>query len=159
MKHIKRFNESLENYLDQLKDFCESNLVYLLDEGFQLKYDTQVMHFPEIKTIKQDGDAGVNVKIMCPNYRKNNLPNTHWSEIKDYIIPFLQRLCNEYQLYTYYEEKEFDQEKNEIVKEDKYVALQEENKFKYYTLEDLIEDKLPQDKWFYSLSVKVKIEK
>ena len=25
--------------------------------------------------------------------------------------------------------------------------------------EDLIEDKLPQDKWFYSLSVKVKIEK
>jgi len=160
MKHIKRFNESLENYLEQLKDFCESNLVYLLDEGFQLKYYTQVMHFPEIRTIKHDGDAGVNVKIMCPNYYKSNLPNTHWSEIKDYIIPFLQRLCNEYQLYTYYEEKKFDYEKNEmIVKEDKYVALQEENNFKYYTLEDLIEDKLPQDKWFYSLSVKVKIEK
>lgn len=157
MKHIKRFNESLENYLDQLKDFCESNLVYLLDEGFQLKYDTQVMHFPEIKTIKQDGDAGVNVKIICPNYYNSNLPNTHWSEIKDYIIPFLQRLCNEYQLYTYYEG--FDYEKNEIAKEDKYVALQEETQFKYYTLEDLIEDKLPQDKWFYSLSVKVKIEK
>lgn len=159
MIYLRKFNESLENYLDQLKDFCESNLVYLLDEGFQLKYDTQVMHFPEIRTIKHDGDAGVNVKIMCPNYRKNNLPNTHWSEIKDYIIPFLQRLCNEYQLYTYYEEKEFDQEKNEIVKEDKYVALQEETQFKYYTLEDLIEDKLPQDKWFYSLSVKVKIER
>ena len=117
------------------------------------------MHFPEIKTIKQDGDAGINVKIICPNYRNSKLPNTHWSDIKDYIIPFLQRLCSEYQLYTYYEEKEFDQEKNEIVKEDKYVALQEENKFKYYTLEDLIEDKLPQDKWFYSLSVKVKIER
>lgn len=172
MKHIKKFNESLENHLEQLKDFCESNLVYLLDEGFQLKYDTQVIHFPEIRTVRHDGDAGVNIKIMCPNYRKNNffdnngalvsVVNTYWSDIKDYIIPFLQRLCNEYQLYTYYEEKKFDYEKtiNLIkLKEDKYVALQEETKFKYYTLEDLIEDKLPQDKWFYSLSVKVKIEK
>ena len=108
---------------------------------------------------------------MCPNYRKNNffdnngalvsVVNTYWSDIKDYIIPFLQRLCNEYQLYTYYEENKFDYEKtiNLIkLKEDKYVALQEETKFKYYTLEDLIEDKLPHDKWFYSLSVKVKIE-
>ena len=160
MKHIKRFNESLENYLDQLKDFCESNLVYLLDEGFQLKYDTDPMNFPELIVIKHRGDAGVNVKIMCPNYHwGSNIANTHWSDIKDYIIPFLKRLCSEYQLYTYYEKKEFDQDKNEIVKEDKYVALQEETQFKYYTLEDLIEDKLPQDKWFYSLSVKVKIEK
>lgn len=159
MKHIKRFNESLENYLDQLKDFCESNLVYLLDEGFQLKYDTDPMNFPELIVIKHRGDAGVNVKIICPNYRNSKLPNTYWSDIKDYIIPFLQRLCNEYKLYTYYEKKEFDQEQNEIVKEDKYVAIQEETQFKYYTLEDLIEDKLPQDKWFYSLSVKVKIEK
>lgn len=158
MIYLRRFNESLSDYLEQLKDFCEENLVYLLDEGFQLKYDTQVIHFPEIRTIKQDGDAGVNVKIMCPNYHwGSNIANTHWSEIKDYIIPFLQRLCNKYQLYTYYEG--FDYEKNEIAKEDKYVALQEETQFKYYTLEDLIEDKLPQDKWFYSLSVKVKIEK
>lgn len=159
MKHIKRFNESLESYLEQLKDFCESNLVYLLDEGFKLKYDTDPMNFPELLVIKHRGDAGVNVRIMCPNYRKSNLPNTHWSDIKDYIIPFLQRLCNEYKLYTYYEKKEFDQKKNEIVKEDKYVALQEETQFMYYTLEDLIKDKLPQDKWFYSLSVKVRIEK
>ena len=159
MIYLRKFNESLENYLDQLKDFCESNLVYLLDEGFQLKYETHSIYFPEIRTIYHDGDAGVNVKIICPNYRNRNLPNTHWSEVKDYIIPFLQRLCNEYQLYTYFEKKEFDQEQNEIVKEDKYVALQEDTKFKYYTLEDLIEDKLPQDKWFYSLSVKVKIEK
>ena len=159
MIYLRRFNESLSDYLYQLKDFCESNRVYLLDEGFQLKYDTDPMNFPELIVIKHRGDAGVNVKIICPNYRNSKLPNTHWSDIKDYIIPFLQRLCNEYQLYTYYEKKEFDQEQNEIIKEDKYVALQEDTQFKYYTLEDLIEDKLPQDKWFYSLSVKVKIEK
>lgn len=88
---------TLENYIEQLKDFCEENLVYLLDEGFQLKYDTHSIYFPEIRTIHHDGDAGVNVKIICPNYRKSILPNTHWSDIKDYIIPFLQRLCNEYQ--------------------------------------------------------------
>ena len=159
MIYLRRFNESLSDYLYQLKDFCESNRVYLLDEGFQLKYDTDPMNFPELIVIKHRGDAGVNVKIICPNYRNSKLPNTHWSDIKDYIIPFLQRLCNEYKLYTYYEKKEFDQEQNEIIKEDKYVALQEDTQFKYYTLEDLIEDKLPQDKWFYSLSVKVKIEK
>ena len=166
MIYLRRFNESLSDYLYQLKDFCESNLVYLLDEGFQLKYDTDPMNFPELIVIKHRGDAGVNVKIICPCYMNTDytyygrrIANTPWSEVKDYIIPFLQRLCNEYQLYTYYEKKEFDQEQNEIVKEDKYVALQEDTKFKYYTLEDLIEDKLPQDKWFYSLSVKVKIEK
>ena len=35
MKHLKRFNESLEPVeVDELKDFCETYLAYLLDEGF-----------------------------------------------------------------------------------------------------------------------------
>ena len=37
MKHLKRFNESLnDNEVDELRDFCETSLAYLLDEGYQV---------------------------------------------------------------------------------------------------------------------------
>ena len=38
MKHLKRFNESVTQ--EDLQDFCESSLAYLMDEGFTIKiYD------------------------------------------------------------------------------------------------------------------------
>jgi len=39
MKHLKKFNESLQpNEVDELKDFCETSLAYLLDDGIKLVY-------------------------------------------------------------------------------------------------------------------------
>lgn len=37
MKHLKKFNESTE--FDQLQEFCETCLAYLLDDGFTTKID------------------------------------------------------------------------------------------------------------------------
>lgn len=38
MKHLKRFNESLsEDDFNELKEFCESCLAYLLDEGLEIE--------------------------------------------------------------------------------------------------------------------------
>ena len=40
MKHIKRFNEALdENFREELQDYCELNLAYLLDEGTEIKIE------------------------------------------------------------------------------------------------------------------------
>lgn len=36
MKHLKRFNEDLDD--GGLKDFCETYLAYLLDDGFTLHW-------------------------------------------------------------------------------------------------------------------------
>ena len=38
MKHLRRFNESLQlKELEDLMDFSENCLAYLLDEGFELE--------------------------------------------------------------------------------------------------------------------------
>jgi hypothetical protein len=39
MKHLKRFNEGFEpNEVEDLKDFCNNTLAYLLDDGFEVKF-------------------------------------------------------------------------------------------------------------------------
>ena len=74
MKHIKPFNENhsrsrsrFKNKIEQqeLKNFCETHLAYLLDDdNFELKVDT--------------------FQIRLEN---NN--GFKWNDIKDYFIPFL----------------------------------------------------------------------
>ena len=85
LHYLKRFNEALEEtklteeQIEELKDFCEISLVYLLDEDFELNIDSR---YP--------GSSG-NVSFYLK--RKSGFT---WDEIKDYFIPFLQRLSNKY---------------------------------------------------------------
>ena len=87
LHYLKSFNEAIEEtklteeQIEELKDFCETNLVYLLDEDFELDIDSR---FP--------GSTG-NVSF----YLKRESGFT-WGEIKDYFIPFLQRLSNKYEI-------------------------------------------------------------
>ena len=87
LHYLKSFNEAIEQtklteeQIEELKDFCETNLVYLLDEDFELDIDSR---FP--------GSTG-NVSF----YLKRESGFT-WDEIKDYFIPFLQRLSNKYEI-------------------------------------------------------------
>ena len=79
MKHLKRFNESLTpDEVDDLKDFCEMNLAYLLDEDFIVDIDSR---------FGTTGNVSFNLK--------RELGFT-WNEISDHFIPFLQRLSNKY---------------------------------------------------------------
>jgi hypothetical protein len=41
MRHLKRFNESLDE--NELLDFCEVNLAYLLDEGFNIMISSIIL--------------------------------------------------------------------------------------------------------------------
>ena len=78
MKHIKPFNENKENLKEELKDFCETNLAYLLDEGGKVEVHTETTF--------------LNGRV------KISITNSSWSNIKDHMIPFLTRLKNNYHI-------------------------------------------------------------
>lgn len=79
MRYIKSFRitESSNQYIDEVKDLAESSLVYLLDEGFKLEYYPGVGQEIAIKLVAKEGGV-------------------KWDDIKDYFIPFLERLQNDY---------------------------------------------------------------
>ena len=79
MKHLRRFDESLK---DELQDFCETYLAYLIDEGFR------------IYVSKFEGDDFHQIMIGTPESS-----NSLWSEMKDHILPFLHFLFKDYELY------------------------------------------------------------
>ena len=94
MKHLKRFNEALERdvdgdftaaTLDEIKDYCEINLAYLLDLGM----------FIECSDIIDDntGSHECQVELLF-----DDIPA---STILDQVIPFFKRIKNDYQLATW----------------------------------------------------------
>jgi hypothetical protein len=97
MKYLKPFNESIENLQQELKDFCETSLAYLLDEGF----DISVTLKDNVKfTDKQHllvtlGLEGQETKQPNPWERY------YWDDVKDYYIPFIQMLVRRYELLDY----------------------------------------------------------
>ena len=56
LNYLKRFNEAIEEtklteeQIEELKDFCETSLVYLLDEDFELNIDSR---FPGLERNSQ----------------------------------------------------------------------------------------------------------
>lgn len=80
MIYLRKFNESLSDE-DILRDFCEENLVYLLDDLFRLEI---------IPTVRRNYTS-YKIKIYACRGEYH-----HWSELKDCIIPFLKRLDNKY---------------------------------------------------------------
>jgi len=91
MKNLKTFNiyfESSEplsiSFTEELRDFCETNLAYLLDEGTEIEVgETQNGNFVKIR-FTPNGVSSMNMKS--------------WDDIKDHIIPFATRLNNKYEM-------------------------------------------------------------
>jgi hypothetical protein len=97
MKYIKKFNEVItyngfdENFQEELKDFCEMGLTYLLDDDAQIRIDYRDSLNIDYSNVPADADLYL-VKIILDEEPKL------WSEIKDYMIPFLIRLNNKYEV-------------------------------------------------------------
>lgn len=101
MKHLKKFNESLDKVaalevyrkkqLEELQEYCEMNLAYLIDEGFfmdiSLHGGTYIIILRKSLTTNQHG--------VHTSYFK-------WDDIKDHYIPFIQRIKNTYKLSSDY---------------------------------------------------------
>jgi hypothetical protein len=79
MRHLKPFNESINK--DDMQEFCEMNLAYLMDEGLQVSTDQQYKYRELITS----------VELSFPE-------ETLWLQIKDHIMPFLHRISNGYTL-------------------------------------------------------------
>lgn len=91
MKHLKRYNESIDE--NELKDFCEINLVYLLDDGFEIMISGNNFSGGSFKSIKITNPRSLDDRQDgTVNYFK-------WDDVKDHFIPFLTRLLNEYSIY------------------------------------------------------------
>jgi hypothetical protein len=88
MRYLRRFNESID-LESQLRDFSETYLAYLLDDGYRIQVSptnlkTQFM-------IKLD-------KIVELNEEEYDNNDFTWLDVKDSYIPFLHMLNREYDI-------------------------------------------------------------
>lgn len=100
MRYLKSFNEGniTDEFLSELQDFCEMNLVYLMDDGLQVS----VVKHP---VSREDMDT---TYLSCVTLRYPLAPGTFellvqkdWNNIKDTIIPFFTRLNSHYNVITF----------------------------------------------------------
>lgn len=87
MKHIKPFNENVDNLVEEVSYFCETNLAYLVDEGMRLFVQKHV--YPQVS--HNGGFIEISINFSTEN-------NVFWNDIKDHIIPFLTRLKSNYKI-------------------------------------------------------------
>ena len=134
MKHLKRFNESFEQQMarEELKDFCETHLAYLLDDGYEIyvKEDRDSLLFaltiPSDMSTEEDPDAG----------------EFKWNDIKDHFIPFLIHLNNNY----------------EINGKSQFFTNTPHLTYQYYTVQEMIDDKPSElDCYLYEIEMSISI--
>jgi len=128
MRHLKRFNESLDKeplivkvFKDELKDFCETNLAYLLDDDVRVCVDSL---------------TSIVVRIVFDQ-------NKTWDEVKDQIIPFLIRLNNKYEIEKFFSKKEIKVFLDYEIGADNPHGFSSGEDF--YSVKDLINDKTELD--------------
>jgi hypothetical protein len=94
MIYLKRYDEALYSVQEvawikvkeELQEFSESCLAYLLDEGFKLTFNPR-MH---------ENSVNMNITLYKPYLQRTQIFS--WYEVKDYYIPFLQLLSRRYEI-------------------------------------------------------------
>jgi hypothetical protein len=92
MKYLKRFNESKEELnlqREELRDFCEMYLSYLIDEGFELYISAHEA---------SDSELGYQTNFFKVVLKKIDDSLFLWEEISDRFIPFVKYLIDNYNL-------------------------------------------------------------
>lgn len=136
MKYLRNFNENFEQQLacEELREFCEINLAYLVDDGYDLyvKEDRGCLLFaisiPSDISTEEDPDGG----------------EFKWDDIKDHFIPFLTRLKSNYIING---KIQFFTNAN---KDNNFSS------FEYYTIEEMIDDK-PSELEFYLYEIEISL--
>lgn len=103
MKYLKRFETKTENELflkqelDELQQFVDNCLAYLLDDGFEVK----VYQTPEFNLVSSEYDIIYHIWLYKTNGKllvNSNLNYFNWDEVRNYYIPLLQMLSKRYQM-------------------------------------------------------------
>jgi len=88
MRYLKSFRESVDSFSDDLQDFCNQYLAYLLDEGFTVTLDNKFQDFNTIRLC-----------LAKFNYNWVDADAQFlWDSVKDHYVPFLQMLARTYDL-------------------------------------------------------------
>jgi hypothetical protein len=74
--------------MEELQDFCDTYLAYLLDEGYSI--EASEIGFGEYVLVLRNGKRLDNVPVDSPEFL------FAWDEIKDQFIPFLHMLSKQY---------------------------------------------------------------
>jgi len=113
MRYLKRFNESRHEILtnpkrftfefqEELKDFCETHLAYLVDDGYAIRVATNTM---SLKRFDEQNDNQIYTSLLdCDEEivdTINDPRNFNWSNIKNSFIPFIQYLSKKYNIKIY----------------------------------------------------------
>jgi hypothetical protein len=90
MKYIKSYSSLIiESIKGDLKEFCELNLAYLMDDDYK------------VMITRREIDNMYHKKGLIIHFYKwesSDEENFKWDEIENHFIPFLQRLSKEYTL-------------------------------------------------------------
>ena len=126
MKYLPKLNEKKDGVPDSLieiKNLCNTNLAYLMDEGFKLDFLIRK------NRISDKGYKTVRILLKKDDGAR---PNTfRWDDIKDDFIPSIIMLSEKYQLYQHYPNKK-----------DICINFLKETDT-YFSIEDLLEDNIP----------------
>lgn len=139
MKHLKRFNESFEQQMarEELQDFCETHLAYLLDDGYEI--------YHRIFILKEDRDSLLFALTIPSDMSTEEDPDAgefKWNDIKDHFIPFLMHLNNNY----------------EINGKTQFFTNTPHLTYQYYTVQEMIDDKPSElDCYLYEIEMSISI--
>lgn len=99
MIYLRRFNEKLsDDFISELKEFCETHLAYLLDEDFSIGYRVlnnsgrNDIHVPSIEIVIKSTKTSA---YIYPGVIRKILPFS-WEEVSNHIIPFIHFLNMKY---------------------------------------------------------------
>ena len=142
MKYLKRFNEN--NTHEDLQDFCETHLAYLLDDGYELYIG--------------DDHGKKTISITIPSDVSNedgeyDTGEFEWNNVKDHYITFLTHLNNKYKVVPYFDESNFIRDKNDVVE---FFTITKDRH--YYSVQEVLDDKPSElDSYLYEITVKVQL--
>ena len=141
MKYLKRFFESFDE--NELRDFCETHLVYLLDEGYELHIGDERGNKTISITIPSD------VSNEDGEYDNGEF---EWNNIKDHFIPFLTHLNNKYNIVPF-SGLDYDKDLHFI----EFFTNRPNQTWKYYTIKEVIDDKPSElNCYLYEITIKIK---
>ena len=96
MRWIKKFEASSlrSEVRDELKEFCEMNLAYLMDDD----YHVMITRSSSIDLQKKSSHHKKGLIIHFYKWQFDDEVKFKWNEVEDQFIPFLQRLSSEYKV-------------------------------------------------------------
>ena len=146
MKHLKRFNESVDvvalNTILEIQDFCQNCFAYLIDDNFEFSVNRS-------RHVYQDLSEDNVYEISL--FRDISFK---WYNIKDYYIPFIKLLSSRYNLSNFSSSFDHTEDHSHIVvKIGKHYSG-----YRYYTYDEIVNDQVKDSGEFTNInSIKIKV--